>query len=189
MEELLSKLVILNEQQILKAVPAMSDIEFPTLKRRYYSFVSSYVVGTLTSSLTVPVTATYNFSLNQLPDSSQFTALFDAYRILHVKVIFNPTTNTGPCAAIQTVIDYDDSNLLVGSPAGRDTFMSVSCGQYFERNLAPRAALALYGGAFTSFGQIANPWTDCGNPFVQHYGLKVFQPVSLFAAEVYEVTV
>lgn len=123
-----------------------------------------------------------SFSLSDLPSSSDFTSLFDQYRIAQVTLKFVPTaqnfgqsTTATDFPTVLTVIDLDDS-VAAANPDGLrqyGTCLSVGNGTYFERVLTPRFAVAAYSGAFTSYAQ-SNPhqWIDCNSPGVIHYGVK-----------------
>jgi hypothetical protein len=175
---MIKELIDLNKAQITREIPMLRDVLIPTLKRhKVYPFTRLQQLGTITSSTTAEVTSALTFSLSSLPDYTEFTGLFDAYRIVGVKVCFYPafldTTATTLYPPIYTVIDYDDSNTTSTAAYGEyDSCQVVQTGQYFERTLVPRVAIAAYSGAFTSFGQKAKMWIDCGSPSVNHYGLK-----------------
>jgi hypothetical protein len=185
------QLIALNKQQQMYALPSTPDINFPRIKQNtIHNFVLSFVAGTITSNV-AGVTTSFNLSLNSFPTSTQFTGLFDTYRIMTAKAIFNPVAtlpSNGDQPAFQTAIDYDDSststNLL-----DRDTSMTVMAGQYFERNWTPHVASALYSGTFTSYGNLSHVWIDAGSPSVLHYGLKTYQPPATAALPIFEVTI
>lgn len=127
----------------------------------------------------------YNFALGSVPNSSEFTALFDEYKISKVKVKFMYTSSAGIQSAgnatgylpyVYTIVDSDDSNAL----STRNDYeqcedMKVSrIHNIRSRYFTPGVSLAAYGGAFTSYANKKNQWLDCGSPNVQHYGLKMF---------------
>jgi hypothetical protein len=127
-------------------------------------------------------TGSIAFALSDLPSSSDFTSLFDQYRIAQVTLKFvpasaqfGPATTATDYPSILTVIDLDDD----GVPASADTLrqygtcMTTQNAIYFERVLTPRFAVAAYSGAFTSYSQsLPGQWVDCASPNVVHYGVK-----------------
>jgi hypothetical protein len=121
----------------------------------------------------------YYFSLDQIPSYTEFTALFDQYRIDKIELCFIPVANAvAPTGSTQgqltTVIDYDDATVLA-TEAGAFNYESaqvVPVWQIHKRVLKPRIAMAGYAGAFSSYVNIGNQWIDSASPSVQHYGLK-----------------
>jgi len=162
--------------------PAIADVVPLRLKsERVYTFERKSSVGSVTPSATLDVFGATNFTLSSLPDSSEFTTLFDQYRIVQVALTFFPLT-TGPYASpLITVIDYDDSTTptsivqLLEYPTSEMT----QAGSLVTRTFNPRAATAVYSGAFTSFAQtMPGQWMDVASPSVQYYGLKWGMPAT-----------
>jgi hypothetical protein len=191
---LLKQLISLNSRQTVRDEPTVPDVQPSVLKRhRLYTFQRGIDLGIITPSVTVETFTSYTFTLGALPDSTEFTALFDQYRILQVRMEFTPLfTDTSATVAyppIYTAIDYDDANSVTGAQINEyDSVMFTPTGTYFERCFNPRIALAAYSGAFTSFGQPqAGFWIDCASPSVVHYGLKTVMPVAGAANQVWSV--
>jgi len=118
--------------------------------------------------------------LSYLPSYTEFTALYDQYQIAQVDLRFVPTVMTAsPLDPLQgfivLAVDYDDAT----TPANIDALYQYGSAAVFPANkeirfsLRPRAALAAYSGAFTSYANFGNMWIDVASPSVQHYGLKV----------------
>lgn len=137
----------------------------------------------------------HEFKLSDLPNSAEFTALFDAYRIRGVKLEFVPVYNSheineGPAATpfdrlglplMTYARDYDDAT----SPANENTLLQYAANHrinltnkksIYIRN--PRVATTVYQSGLTAAYSEAkkNVWIDCANPDVPHYGLKYFVP-------------
>lgn len=135
------------------------------------------------------------FKLSDLPNVTEFTNLFDAYRIRGVKLDFLPIYNSheineGPAASpfdrvgmpiITYARDYDDAM----APAGEDTLLQYSTNSrlvlsnkksIYIRN--PRVAQSVYKSGVTAAYAEAkkNLWIDCANADVPHYGLKYYVP-------------
>lgn len=196
MTDLMQQLVQLNRQQELYALPSTKDVSFPAIRQnKVHSFIFTDDVTNISVSNTNPIAGAFSFTMNQFPTYNNFTSTFDAYRIMSVKVIFNPVTTIGSSTAsnvppITTAIDYDDSTAPTSTNiTDRDTAMVVPGGRYFERVLNPKAATALYGGAFTSFGQVNHPWIDSSYPGVIHYGIKYYIAASGVNQPIYNVQI
>jgi hypothetical protein len=191
---LLKQLIDINMRQTIRDEPMVPDVKPLALQRhRLYSFHRGIDLGIISASVTVETFTSYTFTLSALPDSTEFTALFDQYRIMQVRMEFTPLfTDTSATVAyppLYTVIDYDDANSITGAQANEyDSVMYTPTGTYFERVFNPRIAIAAYSGAFTSFGQPkAGTWVDCASPSVIHYGLKTVLPVAGAANQVWSV--
>lgn len=136
------------------------------------------------------------FKLNDLPNFTEFTTLFDAYRIRGVKLDFVPIYNSheineGPAASpfdrlgmpIMTYArDYDDST----APATEDAILQYSTNSCLVLSNKksvyishPRVATTVYRPGITAAYAEAkkNLWLDCANPDVPHYGLKYYVPI------------
>jgi hypothetical protein len=128
------------------------------------------------------------FMLNDIPQSSTFTALFDQYRIRRIDVTFAPNySNVALLSSTQALtvtpnqlwytVDLDDAS--VASPlSALQEYESIKCVELgvnpepFTVSFKPHVAVAAYSGAFTSYANQPNEWIDCGSPSVQHYGIK-----------------
>lgn len=143
--------------------------------------------GVLQSSTVADVFPTYNFALQYLTAYSEFTALFDQYRIEYVESTFWPTVTSIDAQGawinsfLLTAVDYDDgnsySNVNEGLQVATATITPLT--KMVTRKFSPRCALAAYSGTFTSYAQASvMQWIDCGSPGVQHYGLKVAVPLT-----------
>jgi len=149
-------------------------------------FKRNCIVGTITSSTTVAVGSAYTFTLTNLPGYTEFTALFDQYRLLKVMMQFIPATNVLTASATPlahpvavTAIDYDDGNTPTTTDELRE-FETCKIVQPFKVhyvNVIPRIAAAVYSGAFTSFSN-TKMWIDSASPTVQHYGVKFIADAS-----------
>ncbi len=163
---------------------AQSYPNFPVPKgSQEVSVIQSVDMGLLfTSSTTVDVAASMNFTLSQMNDVSSWTTCFDQYRIDEIEVWIFPEefTSSVDSGLVTSVLDYDDSTNLASLAAALDYDTAVtaggSCGHY--RRLKPRIAIAAYSGAFSSFANQSAQWIDCGSTGVQHYGLKAYATVA-----------
>jgi hypothetical protein len=130
-----------------------------------------------TSSTTLEVDLAFYFSLDGLAGYTDFTNLFDQYRITSVIIEGIPTTSDPNGQSIIISPDYDDatstsySTLLQYSSAVR-----VPWGRTFTIAV-PRPAVDASVYATGSSTRVAlnqrSPWIDCGATDVQHFGLKL----------------
>ncbi len=183
---LLKDLVVLNQAQLQYGLPAVPDVPRVFLKRnKVYTFSVNSQGDNITTSMTLNTNGTYSFSLNQsgtsqqgAPNSAEFAALFDQWRIRQVICSIYPD-NTSEQVPIYTVIDYDDDNplALLSDATQYGTLQVTTYGKYCERVIRPLFATAAYSGAFTSFANASpNTWIDVASPNVKYYGLKMIMP-------------
>lgn len=119
------------------------------------------------------------FQLDQTQNYTDFTQLFDRYKLSGVKVKFVPlTTQAFPGASVPMIayaIDLDDATL----PTSYDTVntkynvhkkrLDKACSIYIK----PRLAQQIYSGLTSGYAiGPKNTYIDCNDPGVPHYGLK-----------------
>lgn len=143
-----------------------------------YRHNAEFTAGTLTSSAVLPTFASFNFTANSLGDLSSLTGLFDQYRITKIEAWIMPNvldSTVNSTGILYTCVDYDDSSALTTVQQAQNytnvLFAPTTEGQY--RAFTPHAAVALYSGVFTSFGNEVSPWIDAASAGVEHYGLKL----------------
>ena len=129
-----------------------------------------------------------NWHLSDLPSSTEFTALFDMYRIKKIEITFIYDHNSGDVATsagvaananmgmpnLFLVTDHDDDTVLGGSS---DYMQYEPCSisrldQIKRWTVYPRVAMAAYQGAFTAYASQGQQWIDAASPGVAHYGCK-----------------
>jgi len=119
------------------------------------------------------------FAFSDIQQVSSFQALFDQYRIVEVELWIEPANNTATVATAgpnwYSVVDYDDA-ATPSALAALQQYTNVittplNNGHYVR--FRPHVAKALYGGAFTAFGNELSPWIDSASAGVQHYGFKM----------------
>lgn len=125
-----------------------------------------------------------SFNLNALPNVTEFTSLFDQYRINAVKITFMPRGNSAEVGTnnnntkLFTVIDYDDDT----APATLDallqyeTLKTTTVARDHTRYMKPRFAVTTYQTALTTGYGSRTGWIDCESNLVPHYGLKYWVP-------------
>jgi len=195
-DKLLREIITQTHANYGDTPPVEKDIPFPMLRRnKIYTFARTTGLPSIVqnSALGVDTQFAYNFTLSNLPDATDFTNLFDQYRIQQVRVSF--TSNVNPTtfgSVLHTVLDYDDSSLIsVAQAQEYATHQTTKVGTSLTRVLQPRFALAAFGGSvFTSFAN-ADPstWVDVASSGVQYFGVKGILPgnASATSGAVYDV--
>lgn len=118
------------------------------------------------------------FMLNQLPNYTEYTALFDQYRIAAIKITFIPRSNSSEIGStmlpiLYYVSDATDATLptstaeLYEYPRLKYKQLSKPYSLYFK----PKFADAAYQGAFSGYA-VNKGWLSTASPAVQHFGLK-----------------
>lgn len=169
-----------NKRKYTKAGPSrrLSDGTTYTFKR--------YLQFTTINGPTNPATSLeggFQFSINDLPNNTEFLNLFDCYKITGVALKFIPratenATTAGTLSLGDFVFcsDFDDAN----APASqaelyqRQSTRIVQPLRPWKHFLRPKAAMAVYSGsAFNAYAQTTNAtWIDCNSPTVPYYGFK-----------------
>lgn len=131
------------------------------------------------------------FRLDQLPNYSEFTNLYDSYRINKIVCKFIPMiqiNNIQPIAAASasnpglfgSIVDRDDANPLgayndyLEYPDFR--FQPAITSRTHTRVFVPciRGASLDAGGGLISSVMKSKQWLDCAIPSIPHYGLKCY---------------
>lgn len=174
-------------------------------------FRRRYVVANITSTTSGAgvqsnAAGAMSFSLSGLPNASEFTALFDQYKIMKVKLDFIPfgdnvnlpiSTMSGANALVSpggpliTAIDYDDSNVptaasdLLQYQASR----VVPVPKRLKMTLRPKFAIEVYRSTVATGYGARSGWLDCANPDIPHYGVKYYMnaPSALNSSMTYQV--
>lgn len=133
-----------------------------------------------------PQQITLNFSLNDLPNSSDFTNLFDFYRICGVKLQFifqsnNQDTGSNTVLSIPVmhyIADYDDSIGFSNENQAleKEGIKTKRIDKPFTYYLVPRISNEIYNNGITTAYALNNKkqWIDCNSSGVAHFGLKAW---------------
>lgn len=131
-----------------------------------------------------------SFQLNDLPNVSEFTSLFDQYRIKGISFKLVPKQglaiqqgvvtaggNQAVMPKIYSCIDYDDAS----APGSIDEVLQYQnvkisrANQTHKRYFKPAIADELFNtGVTTAYGMRKNTWIDCSYPSVEHYGIRFY---------------
>lgn len=154
---------------------------FNTSGREVYRIRQNYGVGNYPQTPTSYAFGVVYFTLNGLDNVTDFSGMFDLYRIVGAEVTFRPRVTQSTLAdypnvlpRLYTYIDYDDAVVPTNISIVRQymSCIETSPGEGIVRTLVPCCALAAYSGTFTSYASRSNQWLDIASSTVQHYGVK-----------------
>jgi hypothetical protein len=135
----------------------------------------------LTTSTTVFTAAAAYISLAQFPNYTEYSQVFDQYKIDQVEVWLEPVgSQENGTGILTTAVDLDDANVPTSATAIYDKQDALTGngiqGRYHR--WVPHMATAVFSGTFTSYGNERAGWIDSASPNVQHYGFKVASSAS-----------
>lgn len=158
------------------------------LGEKIYSFKRTYQASNINSAVTFGNSA-FQFKLSDLPSASEFTTLFDSYRITGVKMTLipqftqtdlntaDPNTTNKTTPNYYTVIDYDDNTALSGATDyfQYDTFKLWRGNRIVKVYCKPRLQLTgnVSGASTLAFQAPKGQWVDCNQTGAPYFGLKV----------------
>lgn len=164
------------------------------MRRQVHNFKRTAYLGTQTASISAagvpsPIALTHTFMLNMLPGVSDFTNLFDQYKINGAKISYVPTLSEGILnpitnqvavlgySRLHSAIDYDDSS----TPTSEDQLLEYGSHkatnpfQTHTRYLKPKVLQEIYRSSLaTSYAPRGSMFIDLATTDVPHYGLKVW---------------
>lgn len=168
------------------------------LSRRYYKkkplasriynfkrklFLQDYIVVSTSS-----FSGALQFTLSDLPGYTDFTNLYDMYKINKVVWKLIPkyteaalnggTANNSNCQQIHSVIDYDDNVAPTGGISQLTQYQShrmTRGNQIHSRTIIPKVQTSAQ--ALSALPK-ANQWIDCDQTTVYHRGIKFIVPAA-----------
>jgi len=119
----------------------------PVPSNTIYRFTRYCQVSDVVCPVGLFVARTFSFSLNSLPDFTEFQALYDQYRITKITLEFIPNANNANSinpyiVPFYTVIDYNDV-IALANPNDALEYKTVKIhesGKFFAVSLVPRLA-------------------------------------------------
>lgn len=145
-----------------------------------YKFARTFEIGVLVKGAS-DLGHAFPFGLSLLPNYSEFTTLFDRYRIrqVDVRLTFAQQNHTGSTVNYPTVwayMDDDDASIPATKSAVLERqsvrpFTFTDAKRVYSLSLEPRWLLD-----GTSKASLAprDMWIDMSTPAVSHYGLKLW---------------
>lgn len=158
---------------------ASRPVAMPAVRNKvYYANLRLDAINVLLTSITVPSYGASSFALNDFVNRTEYTGLFDQYRIeefeIWIEPIVSQSTVISNLGYVSTAIDLDDSTTptAVSQVEGKQNAITTSALDGHYHRWKPHMAIAAYSGVFTSFASVPAGWIDSGSPSVQHYGVK-----------------
>lgn len=159
----------------------------PTLPGNKYvrKFIRWEDLGNISGSAASDSFGHFSFRLQDIPNYSEFVALFDNFRIDKVMLLFMPnatditTSSTALTAGrLITAIDYDDASnwSSINDGLQYESCLIKEFDQTFTRFLKPCYTVPVNNTAGTTGIKLSNDWVDCGTPDVIWYGVKYCIP-------------
>jgi len=156
---------------------------------KVFTFVRTADLGNIASSFAGPVFGSNYFSLDGVTNYSEFSSLFDQFRIKKIRLHISPLSNAPyPSLVAPSPLyiapDFDNATLpasvteVIEKSGVR--ILSPKDSTVFE--FTPRIAVAAYQGALTAFANQTS-WVDCSYHATQFYGIKYALPVSGSASQ------
>lgn len=152
-------------------------------RSKIHSFKQTvFLPNWIASSTTADIPINASFSLGDLTNSSEFTSLFDQYKLKAVKFELLPkysqslsTTGVGTVLQPQicSVIDYDSSPLLTMADAVQYESYKITRGhQVHKRYVRPQVSLNLLSATGANVrAPTRNMWIDCSATNVLYRGV------------------
>lgn len=153
---------------------------------------SVYLSGNILSSISNDVFQALNFTLSQVPSYTDFTTLYDQYRINGIKWTLIPRGNTaeitassgastvfqGQSTGVFSAIDYDDNTAptSINQLCEYQNMKMTRATQLHSRYLKPRVnttGITNIGTGVTGPMMNTRGWLDCDFINVPHFGLKL----------------
>lgn len=177
LKDIREQLIIQNIKDSHSMRERVPDVQRFQIKRnKVYTFSRKFRLGAVAASSVTGASGGYSFSLSQLPNASDFTNLFDQYRLAQITVTFAPNYVQANIP-VYTCFDYDDAST---PPSLLTLFEKETCrvstsDQIIERSFTPRVLREVYATVATSGYETAiHPWIDSVNDTIPHYGFKYF---------------
>jgi len=150
------------------------------VKSRVVSIKRSFQGATISTAMGIASTVgSTAFNLTSLPAYTDFTALFDQYRLVKARIDFLPniTMNTQPGQFSLFHMCTDPTDVTIPANTNEvlqyDNHRTVQAYKPFSLTLKPTPSAAYYNTAASSgYGPKAGAWIDGKSPGVAHYGLK-----------------
>lgn len=163
-----------------------------------YNYTRKAVLTALVPGLAI-TNYTYTFALSDLPGVSDFTAMYDQYRLNAVKLMFYPnltSADANPIGTIETVpraffvIDYDDSTTLgtINTALEHQNVKIRQMHKPFSIFLRPKSLTEVYCSAVTTaYAPKKSQVLDMAYTDVPHWGVKILVD-AVFTAQAFSMT-
>lgn len=162
------------------------------IRRQVHLFKRSYYAADVKTAITAagiaqPASLVQAFTLNQLPNFTEFTNLYDQYKITGVKIkltpalseginspLFNTTSSLG-FSPVNSVVDYDDFTALTSESQAMEygSLKQTAPFKSHVRYIKPKCLQQIYISSIDNANRpISNQWISTADPDVPHLGIK-----------------
>ncbi len=180
--QLLTRILEIQKTQQNSSIEQVKDVPRIYLKRdKVHTFTRTAVLGSVLASPSGTGSA-FAIRLALLPNASDFTDLFEQYRIIQLVYLFTPVVALGSGALshppISTWIDQDDNSPPSSAESLQNQTLRISPqGSFVERCVRPQLSQdgLVTNTIVTAYS--APPtfmWVDDANPNALYYGLKSY---------------
>nr|WAE42262.1 MAG: capsid protein [Cressdnaviricota sp.] len=172
-------------RRIIRRRPLRRARRMPMLKSikpKSYLFKRSFTAANLSCASGAALNATFQFRLADLPAVTDFTNLFQRYKINRVKIEFTPDFNVGQQISangmflIYGVIDRETLTTLA-TTAQAEEYNSLKiwrCNEKHKVYLQPSGTMGVNDVASTAYNIVSKPqWISSSVNTVEHLGYKL----------------
>lgn len=149
-------------------------VPLPTMRTSSTSFVRSTAPVLLTKSASDP-SSLVSFAFADLPGYTDFTSLFDYYRLRRVDMKFTGIFNALVTSKLYVTSDFDGGAVLSLAQMAEHRHVERIISQdhpEFTFSVVPRLAASLLTSTGTVASGVTNSWVDLATPTVVHYGIQ-----------------
>ena len=143
-----------------------------------YKFSRAFTIGALPKAAASDLGHAFPFGLSLLPNYSEFTNLFDRYRIrqVDIRIVLAQKNSNGVSPTIWAYMDDDDASIPVSKAAVLERqsvrpFTFSDAKSVYSVSIQPRWLL---DGTSKAALAPRDMWIDMSTPAVSHYGLKLW---------------
>lgn len=141
---------------------------------------TAYFATALTVGSTAEVYGAYSFQLSSLANASEYTVLYDMYKISAVKWTLMPRGNSAEAGTnnnntkVLSVLDMDDDDVptSVDQLCQYESVKTTNLSRDHSRYIKPKFARMIYKTSTTTGYGVGSGWLDCNSTDIPHYGIK-----------------
>lgn len=159
---------------------------------KIFSFKRKFEAASISLGAGVAMSSVYSISLGNIPSPTDFTNLFDMYRLAGVKISIIPNVNMNNSVTNQrfnifSVLDYNDLSTITVVQAEqyqnvKQTISTRTHSRYFK----PKLAINQADVSATAFvASYKAPWISTSNTNIAHGFMKVISDVNPNAGTAY----
>lgn len=180
----LNRLYEVEKTQVRGLVERVPDPPRMLLKReKVYTFARLTLTNNQLVNSAVATIAYANApSLNTFANSTDFTNLFEQWRIVQITWIFSPLYSGTVANPLYTWFDPDDDTIPTGIAEGlqQQTLRISPSGVSVERTTTPQISLGgtATGGVPGYMSLSSRFWCDTDSPTTRYYGIKAAIPAN-----------